>query len=648
MISIGPPISPRLFSYKFLLGGSSSGRSYSAYRTSKYFSHSYHISSSYPSGGSYKLFNGYRNQKESSQPKLQTGKSTSGPVIYLSRRSLHQLTGFSQQPMLSYFTNWIFRRRNAPVDIRSYSTNNQTIPQTVVESFHPRLRSIFLQLDAISPRFVVPAKNIHVLTTPAEFYSTLKTKIKSARQRIFLSSLYIGKSQYELISCIDEALTANPDLSVSVLTDALRGTREAPENRCSASLLVPLVEKHGKHRVDVRMYHTPHLAGLTKSMAPRRINESWGLQHMKLYGFDDEIMLSGANLSEDYFTNRQDRYYIFSDGPLTDYYQSIQSAVSSLSYQLVPSTKNPQGFRLTWPTANKSCEPSMNLHRFISDSSYLLEPILKQHQVEPIDLADSEIDTVVYPVSQFTPLLHPQNDLSTEKPAILRLLSYLDSPKIRWWFTAGYFNMHPQIQERLISGKASGVVVTAAPQANSFYKSAGVSYYLPEAYLLCAKHFLEEVARRGQASLISLYEWSNGVVNTPDGWSYHAKGLWITVPDEDEPSVTVIGSSNYTKRAYSLDLESNAVIVTKDPVLKKTMRSEVDNLMNHVERLTLKDFEPKPVIEEPENDSEGLSPSKTNATTDEDRQLKQTYAIDENRRISYGVHLALKLLGGKM
>lgn len=29
---------------------------------------------------------------------------------------------------------------------------------------------------------------------------------------------------------------------------------------------------------------------------PKRINEGWGLQHMKLYGFDDEIMLSGYGL----------------------------------------------------------------------------------------------------------------------------------------------------------------------------------------------------------------------------------------------------------------------------------------------------------------------------------------------------------------
>lgn len=43
------------------------------------------------------------------------------------------------------------------------------------------------------------------------------------------------------------------------------------------------------------MFHTPNLGGLRKKLIPRRINEGWGLQHMKLYGFDDEVILSGSD-----------------------------------------------------------------------------------------------------------------------------------------------------------------------------------------------------------------------------------------------------------------------------------------------------------------------------------------------------------------
>jgi hypothetical protein len=43
------------------------------------------------------------------------------------------------------------------------------------------------------------------------------------------------------------------------------------------------------------MFHTPNLTGVRKQIIPKRINEGWGLQHIKLYGFDDELIMSGYN-----------------------------------------------------------------------------------------------------------------------------------------------------------------------------------------------------------------------------------------------------------------------------------------------------------------------------------------------------------------
>ena len=36
---------------------------------------------------------------------------------------------------------------------------------------------------------------------------------------------------------------------------------------------------------------------------------------MKFYIFDNNILITGANLSEEYFTTRQDRYYYIKDSP---------------------------------------------------------------------------------------------------------------------------------------------------------------------------------------------------------------------------------------------------------------------------------------------------------------------------------------------
>ncbi|CAI5760380.1 unnamed protein product [Candida verbasci] len=546
----------------------------------------------------------------------------------------------------NYFFNYNKPLQNHHSNFSTASQINDYLPSDISSNFNPKLYSLIQQLDSIAPRFLINSSDIEILMSPKDFYSTLKDKIKSSKDRIFLSSLYIGKKQIELIECLDDALTTNPNLKIYILTDALRGTRESPNQPSSASILTTLQKKHDS-RIDIRMYHTPNLQGITKNILPKRLNEGWGLQHMKLYGFDNEIILSGANLSQDYFTNRQDRYYIFKDEKLTNYYFKIHKVISSISYKIKYSDTLKQGFKMVWPTTNPTCEPHLNLQRYISDVSYLIKPILQQNKLssfEQYNYDNSNFDTLVYPISQFTPLFPKLQDYSTELPSILRILSFLSDSKIKWWFTAGYFNMLPTIQSKLLHASSTGKVITASPKANSFYKSSGISYYLPMAYLLFAKKFLEEIKKMGKETMITVYEWQNGIVNTINGWSYHAKGIWVSIPNESVPSLTIIGSSNYTKRAYNYDLESNAIVITKNEELKQKMKFEIDNLMKYANELTLDDFRPKKQ-NQVENDKE-LDTVVIKETLNDEHQPK--YEIDEDRKISYGVHLAVKLLGGKL
>lgn len=89
-----------------------------------------------------------------------------------------------------------------------------------------------------------------------------------------------------------------------------------------------------------------------------------------------------------------------------------------------------------------------------------------------------------------------------------------------------------------------------------------------------------------------LKEWRRGTVNEEGGWTYHAKGIWITLPDEADigPSVSVVGSSNYTKRAYGLDLEANVAIVTKDPTLMKRLKEEEEWLQEYAQPMVAEDY----------------------------------------------------------
>ena len=115
---------------------------------------------------------------------------------------------------------------------------------------------------------------------------------------------------------------------------------------------------------------------------------------------------------------------------------------------------------------------------------------------------------------------------------------------------------------------------------------------LPAAYTHLSRQFLTAVSRAGLSKQITLKEWRKGTVNTPGGWTYHAKGLWITLPGQQEagPSVTLVGSSNYTKRSYSLDLEANALIVTSNKDLQRRLREEERWLQEYAKPVTQDDF----------------------------------------------------------
>ncbi|KAL6704577.1 CDP-diacylglycerol--glycerol-3-phosphate 3-phosphatidyltransferase [Coniothyrium glycines] len=479
---------------------------------------------------------------------------------------------------------------------RSYTTANASaVSASTPQSQASMLAAFTTDLDKIAPRFELQSDQIQVLQSPAEFYETLKDRISKAKSRIYLSTLYIGKTEHELISTVRSALQNNPHVRVSFLTDALRGTRESPESSC-ASLLAPLITEFGTSRVEVRMYHTPNLTGLRKRYIPKRINEGWGLQHMKLYGIDNEIIMSGANLSSDYFTNRQDRYHLFRSKELTDYFARIHNGVANLGFDIQPSNAEGNGgYTMTWPTSNPAPSPLESVSGFKTSASRHLSHLLTPSNSPTANASSSSSTTTVYPVLSLVPLL----DTSTELPALTRILTRLSTPPFAhssWTFTAGYFNMTHSFRRLLLATRPrSGTVLTAHPHANGFFGSKGVSGMLPDAYTHLSRIFLQKVKHQGLSDSITLKEWKRGKVDEAGGWTYHAKGLWVTFPTkeagEDDPSLTVIGSSNYTKRSYELDLEANVIIATSDAGLRKKLGEEVKWLREYAKSVDESEFE---------------------------------------------------------
>lgn len=198
-------------------------------------------------------------------------------------------------------------------------------------------------LYKVAPCFPVRGDNIEVIHEPQQFYETLIQKMASAKERIVLASLYLGTGPLEnnIVQVLRKSLKARPKLRVSVLLDFTRGTRGEVNSK---TLLQPLIHEFGE-QVQLSLYHTPNLRGLTKRFIPPRWNELLGLQHMKVYLFDNTVLISGANLSNDYFTNRQDRYILIEDEDLANFYTEFVSRVQDFSLAV---RKNSVGLHQNW------------------------------------------------------------------------------------------------------------------------------------------------------------------------------------------------------------------------------------------------------------------------------------------------------------
>ena len=75
-----------------------------------------------------------------------------------------------------------------------------------------------------------------------------------------------------------------------MLLDLNRSTRPGPDS--TASLLIPLLKEYPE-RVRISLFRSPKLKGWMAKFVPPRYNEGWGTWHPKIYGVDDEVIISG-------------------------------------------------------------------------------------------------------------------------------------------------------------------------------------------------------------------------------------------------------------------------------------------------------------------------------------------------------------------
>ena len=86
------------------------------------------------------------------------------------------------------------------------------------------------------------------------------------------------------------------------------------------------------HNVRVGFYKPFHKIDFNAFLT---LQETRGVQHMKICIFDDHVLLTGSNLSDSYFTDRDDRWVLFQNNPeLADYCDDLVNSVIDFSYQM--------------------------------------------------------------------------------------------------------------------------------------------------------------------------------------------------------------------------------------------------------------------------------------------------------------------------
>lgn len=207
------------------------------------------------------------------------------------------------------------------------------------------MQSLLHSLRFHTPLFRLNTAQIEILRDPVDFYVALHKGVRAATSRIVWSSLYIGTGHMEhfLVESLSQQLRKYEQLRLSILLDYYRATRLNAAGEAAVNWLNQLrMTNLCAHQMKLGLLRHPLLPELADKLENTPAREIFNVHHMKWYIFDDKVIISGgttfrylANLEEQYFTTRQDRYFVFHEAPeVADYLDDAHSALMQHAYQI--------------------------------------------------------------------------------------------------------------------------------------------------------------------------------------------------------------------------------------------------------------------------------------------------------------------------
>lgn len=496
---------------------------------------------------------------------------------------------------------------------------------------------------------VIPAdaERIQVLQTPNDFYETLKSKIRSAQHRIMISALYVGdgplskaflQTLEEKVKSVAEAASSRrlrsfPGSRTDVTSTSAQRTMTPAASRESLMMeedlgdyaqkftvdvvldynrmhdrknmmtIRPLAELAStyKHDVEVRLHLFQTPSSLNRLFGPfGRSKELLGVQHTKLFVFDGEdVLLTGANLSDDYFKNRMDRYLLVQENAhLAEWVQGALDCLISLSHRVVyaledgipadalqasevwtpsqtPQKKNPSPHNSRAPSRNPSTESLNSLrgsgglspHTTHKKSKLIILPTScgvdatrdhaafreiarRQFDLFAAEMYASSGERLRYLLTRaaasdrkhintllFPTLQFGRIQIHHDVNVVRQVLQGVSS-KMRVCLTSPYLNMYHAFTDAVLKSRATFDFITASLKSNGWSGQKGIAGQIPYFYFQLERSFFFLMESFGCGDRVRIREF------TAPGLTFHAKGMWILSSSSPSVESTAAGPNS--------------------------------------------------------------------------------------------------------
>lgn len=365
-----------------------------------------------------------------------------------------------------------------------------------------------------------------------------------------------------------------------------------------------------------------------------RAKEALGVQHTKLFIFDgQDTILTGANLSDDYFATRMDRYMVVEQNPLVAaWFSRLVQVLTALSHPVVCREEyvrrfdesdalgrtteavatSPLVFKLLHRLKGGREPQSPTLHRQsnlvilpnrlgVDPSSMPAEFCAKQKQLlhrfarDVVQLSTRDMDAAAWSTADtfLFPTVQCGRAGIYHDSAVVAELLRLSTSSTHVFLTSPYLNMHAAFVDEMLEGTMQVDCITASVQANGWSGQKGIAGYIPYFYLQLERSFYYLMKAYGCTDRIRIREYAG------KGVTFHAKGLWfgaagkLAVESASGPSsssdlsavvspyLVAYGSTNYGYRSVQKDVEAEAFLLTTNEALRERLRCELVPFLQH-------------------------------------------------------------------